>query len=397
MYKIAVVDNISAGGLSHFDKERYQYGKEMENPEAILVRSSNLHDYSFGNNLLAVGRAGVGTDNIPVEQLTELGIPVFFAPGANSNAVKELVLAAMLIGFRSLNHALHFTKSLKISDKSLLKKEIEAQKKNFVGKEIMGKVLGVVGLGNIGVKIANAAQALGMEVIAFDPQMTMANALALSPLVRKTDDLEKLFSHADVITIHVPLTPETQFLVNAKRMALMKPASMLLNFSREDVVDETALLAHLHKHSHALYVTDFMTPAFRDNPQIIGLPHLGASTLEAMENSSVMVIQNICNYLEFGIIQHAVNFPDIQLATPGYYQGKRMVIINKNQPGVIAKISSILSESGLNIDRMVNSSRDRIAVNLVDVSGHATNHQNLMNKLKNVEEVTKVRCLTVDS
>jgi D-3-phosphoglycerate dehydrogenase len=391
MFKVGVFDNISASGLSGFDKKKYTFGKQIKDPDAILVRSSRLHDYFFSDSLLAIARAGVGTDNIPVDILTAKGIPVFFAPGANANAVKELVLAAMLIGFRSINTAIDFVNQLEISDKKLLHQEIEAQKKRFVGREIICKTLGVIGLGNVGVKIADAAHSLGMNVLAYDPQININNALALSPMVHKTDYLEMIFTKADIITIHVPLNQNTKCLINAKHLVMTKPSLLLLNFSREEIVEEASILAHLHQHKESIYITDFAVPAFRNHPQVICFPHLGASTYEAQENSSVMVIRSICNYLESGTIQNSVNFPDIQLASPLNYKGQRLVIINKNKPGLIAKISTVLSESGINIEGMVNASKEDIAINLVDYSEHVHNQEELIEKLMILDDVIKVR------
>lgn len=371
MFTINVLDNISPKGLELFDKEHYELSPAIKNPDAILVRSYKLHDHEFSTQLKAVGRAGVGTDNIPVAKLTEMGIPVFYAPGANANAVKELVLAAMLIGYRHLDEARLFLNQVTRDDKEAMSHEIETQKKKFVGHEISGKTLGVIGLGNIGVLIANAALALGMNVLAYDPNMTLVNALALMPGVKKGNDLSSVLSNADILTLHVPLNAETTHFINEKNIHLIKEDALLLNFSREKVVDEMAVLNRLNQQKLLGYITDFPTLHLAEHPKVLSFPHLGASTVEAEENSASMVIRNIKNYLEHGIIEHSINFPDTSLSPTTLPDCHRMVVINHNVPGIIAKITKCISESGCNIERMINTSRGNIAVNLIDISGDA--------------------------
>ncbi len=393
MYTIGVLDNISPKGLKLFDPQHYQLGADIQNPDVILVRSYKLHQHTFGDQLKAVGRAGVGTDNIPVEQLTKLGIPVFYAPGANANAVKELVLAAMLIGYRHLDEARSFLTKITKDNKDTMSHEIETQKKKFVGHEISGKTLGVIGLGNIGVLIANAALALGMQVLAYDPNMTLANALALMPGVKKVNDINSVLSNSEIITLHVPLNAETTHLINEKNIHLIKPHGLLLNFSREKVVDEMALLKSLDNESLLGYITDFPTSHLADHPRVLSFPHLGASTVEAEENSASMVIRNISNYLEYGIIEHSINFPDTSLSPSSIPNCHRIVVINHNVPGTIAQITQKLSELGFNIERMINTSRSTVAVNLIDVSGSIKDAEKLNKSLSVIENVIRVHLI----
>lgn len=393
MFTIGVLDNLSPKGLSLFDPTRYQFGSDLENPDVILVRSYKLHQHSFGSNLKAVGRAGVGTDNIPVDKLTAMGIPVFYAPGANANAVKELVLAAMLIGYRHLDEARSFLSQVTTDNKETMSREIETQKKKFVGHEISGKTIGVIGLGNIGVLIANAALGLGMKVLAFDPNMTLANALALMPGVKKVGDMNEVLSHSEIITLHVPLNSETTHLINEKNIQQIKPNALLLNFSREQVVDELAVLKCLENQTLLGYITDFPTLHLATHPRVLSFPHLGASTVEAEENSASMVIRNICNYMESGVIEYSINFPDTSLSPSPIPNCHRLVIINHNTPGLIAQITQKISELGFNIERMINTSRSTVAVNLIDISGSIKNPEQLTKSLSTVEKVIRVHLI----
>lgn len=366
MFTINILDNLSAKGLSLFDAKRYQLGTDFQDPDAILVRSHKLHDHVFSKQLKAVGRAGVGTDNIPVETLTNLGIPVFYAPGANANAVKELVLAAMLIGYRHLDEAQSFLSQLARDNFS---KDIESQKKKFVGQEISGKTLGIIGLGNIGVLVANAALALGMQVLAYDPNMTLTNALALMPGVNKVTDIDTLLSNSEIITLHVPLNAQTKHLINETTIRLIKPQALLLNFSREQIVDEIAVRNSLENQSLLGYITDFPTLHLTGHPQVLSFPHLGASTVEAEEKSARMVIRNISKFLELGIIENSINFPDTSLEPSILPDCQRLIIFSHNVPGTIAHITQNISQLGYNIERMVNTSRATVAVNLIDITG----------------------------
>lgn len=365
MFSINILDNLSPKGLSLFDTTRYKLGHDFKDPDAILVRSRKLHDTVFSKQLKAVGRAGVGTDNIPVDTLTKLGIPVFYAPGANANAVKELVLAAMLIGYRHLDEARSFLQQLSTDNLS----DIETQKKKFVGQEISGKTLGIIGLGNVGVLVANAALALGMNVMAYDPNMTLTNALALMPGVKKVGDINTLLSNAEIITLHVPLNAETKHLINETNIGLIKPHALLLNFSREQIVDEIAVRNSLENQSLLGYITDFPTSHLSGHPQVLSFPHLGASTVEAEENSARMVIRNISKFLESGVIENSINFPNTSLEPSTLADCQRLLLITHNVPGTIAHITQNISQLGYNIERMINTSRADIAVNLIDITG----------------------------
>lgn len=393
MFTIQILDNISAKALKLLESSEYKTATDFENPDVILVRSRQLHEHSFSDQLKAVGRAGVGTDNIPVASLTQLGVPVFYAPGANANAVKELVLAAMLIGYRHLDEARIFLSHIGKQDKESLSREIESQKKKFVGHEISGKILGVIGLGNIGVKVANAALALGMKVIAYDPHMTLSNALALMPDIAKVVDMNTILSNADIITLHVPLAADTTHLINEENIHHLKPHSLLLNFSREQVVNEKAIMDQLKKGSLLGYITDFPTPHLANHPRVLSFPHLGASTTEAEANSAEMVIRNIRNYLEFGIIEHSINFPDTFLPPMGIEKIHRLVIINDNKPGAIAHFTQKISQLGYNIEQMVNTSRGNIAVNLLDLSGIREQPDVLSRYFEGIDSVIRVRLI----
>lgn len=368
MFHIQVFDNLSPNALRQFSADRYHVATDITEPDVILVRSHKLHDYAFPANIKAVGRAGAGTDNIPVDKLTAMGIPVFFAPGANANAVKELVLAAMLMGYRNLHKAQMFLNGLTQHDNPSLNQHIESNKKTFVGHEISGKTLGVIGLGNIGVKVANAAQALGMNVLACDPDMTLSNALALMPSVEKVNDMNELLMQSDIVTLHVPLSEHTTDLINQGNIDKLRPDCLLLNFSRQKVVNEEAILQRLHTHKAMGYITDFPTSALASLDNVLSFPHLGASTQEAESNCAEMVVRNVRQYLEHGIIERSVNFPDIAL--PALADGcHRFMVVNRNVPGAIGSITQTLSQRGYNIEKMVNNSRADVAVNLIDVSG----------------------------
>ncbi|KTC71515.1 D-isomer specific 2-hydroxyacid dehydrogenase [Legionella birminghamensis] len=393
MYSIQVIDNISPKGLELFDKSVYEVGKDFNNPDAMLVRSSKLHDYKFSDHLKAVGRAGIGTDNIPVEQLTKQGIPVFFAPGANSNAVKELVLAALLISYRNLEQSHSFLSSLSHNNQTDMHHEIETRKKQFVGREIHGKTLGVVGLGNIGVKVANAALALGMQVNAYDPFISVSNALALMPGVHIVKSLPELLSNADIVTLHVPLMSNTTNLINDSNIHLLKKSAMLMNFSREKVVSEQAILKQLNDDLLMSYVTDFPTVNLAHHARVLCFPHLGASTVEAEENSASMVVHSVKNYLEHGIIENAVNFPPTVMPLLDRSEIKRILIINRNTKGIIAEVTNILSNDGYNIEQMVNTSLDKIAVNLIDISCQNVLDSDLDRRIKAINDVIKVRVI----
>jgi D-3-phosphoglycerate dehydrogenase / 2-oxoglutarate reductase len=365
MFRILTLNNIAAAGLKRLPKDRYEVGPDVESPDAILVRSQSMHEMSLPDNLLAVGRAGAGVNNIPVAALTQRGIPVFNAPGANANAVKELVLGSLFIAARNLVAAHEYVRGLEEEGEALAK-AVEAGKKRFVGYELPGRTLGVIGLGAIGVEVANAALSLGMKVIGFDPKVTVERAWQLSSGVQQANSIEQVLRSSDFVTIHVPLTESTRSLIDAKRLKTMRPTSVLLNFSRNEVVDEAALLAALDANAIATYVTDFPTAQFRQHPRAVCLPHLGASTAEAEENSAVMVVDNVRQYLEHGNVKHSVNFPEAVLPRS---RPSRVVIPHANMPNMVAQILSALAGANLNIADMLNHSRDTISYTIVDLDG----------------------------
>lgn len=365
MFRILTLNNIAAAGLKRLPRDRYEVGPDIRPPDAILVRSHSMHDMALPDQLLAVGRAGAGVNNIPVAKLTQRGVPVFNAPGANANAVKELVLGAMFIAARNLVAAQEYVLGLDEEGEELAR-AVEAGKKKFVGFELPGRTLGVIGLGAIGVKVANAALGLGMKVIGFDPKITVQRAWQLSAGVQQANSIQQVLKTSDFVTIHVPLTDATRGLIGPKHLKLMRSSSVLLNFSRNEIVDEAALLEALNKKAIATYVTDFPTAEFKKHPRAVCLPHLGASTAEAEENSAIMVVDNLRQYLEHGNIEHSVNFPDAVLPRT---RPDRIAIPHANMPNMVAQILSALADADLNIADMVNHSRETISYTVVDLDG----------------------------
>jgi D-3-phosphoglycerate dehydrogenase len=365
MYKVLTLNSIAPQGLARLPGERYTVGPDLQQPDAILVRSQKMHDMALPPSLLAVGRAGAGVNNIPVDKLSRKGVPVFNAPGANANAVKELVIAGMLLAARNLCPAWQFVQTLK-GEGPELDKAVEAGKKKFVGFELPSRTLGVIGLGAIGVQVANSALALGMRVIGFDPQITVDRAWALSSGVEKARSLEEVFARADMITVHVPLMEATRGLVNRQRVASMPDGSVILNFSRGEIVDETAVVEALGGSKLAGYVCDFPSRRLMENPKVVALPHLGASTEEAEVNCAVMVADTLRNYLENGLIRHSVNFPDADMPRMNSY---RVTIANANVPNMVGQISGVIGDAGLNIADLLNKSRGDLAYTIVDLDG----------------------------
>ncbi len=359
--EILVINNIAAVGLKRFPPEIYAVVKESKDPWAILVRSQDLHKHEFGPSLRAVGRAGAGVNNIPVAALSRRGIPVFNAPGANANAVKELVLAGMLMAARNLAPALEFVSTQKNS--SDLEKKIEAGKKDFAGFELPGHTLGVVGLGKIGSLVADAAIRLGMNVLGHDPHITVEAAWSLPSQVRRAASVDELLKASHFVSLHVPLMDKTRHMVNAKSVEHFRHGAVLLNFSREGVVDDAAVLKGLAGGRLKWYVTDFPSAALIGQPGVIALPHLGASTGEAEDNSAVMVVDELREYLEHGNLQNAVNFPDAAMPREAPY---RLAIANANVPDTISAISHCLGKRKINIHNMLNKSKGEMAYTLVD-------------------------------
>ncbi len=367
-FQIQMLNSISAEGLQRLPSDRYLVGAEIKQPDAILVRSAKMHDMPLPDSLLAVARAGAGVNNVPVAALSKRGIPVFNAPGANANAVKELVIAGMLLGARNLCQAWNFVEHLS-EEGAALDKAVEAGKKKYVGFELPGRTLGVVGLGAIGVQVANAALALGMRVVGFDPQITVQRAWQLSSTVEQARNLDELFSRSDFVAVHVPLLDSTRGLVNTARIGLMPRNAIVLNFARGEIVDEAAVIAALADGKLAAYVCDFPSRALIGNPRVVALPHLGASTHEAEANCAVMVADNLRAYLEHGTIRYSVNFPEADVPRTGV---ARITVANANVPNMVGQISTCLGDAGLNIANLLNKSRGDLAYTLIDLDGEAT-------------------------
>jgi D-3-phosphoglycerate dehydrogenase len=362
-YTILTLNQISAQGLHRFPAERYTVGKGAAAPDAIIVRSQDMHGMAIPASVKAIGRAGAGTNNIPVVEMSKRGVPVFNAPGANANAVKELVLAALLVASRNLVPALEFVARLDRAAPDL-DARVEAGKKDFAGVELPGRTLGIVGLGAIGSLVADTAIKLGMKVIGFDPEITVDAAWRLPSSVRKANSLEDLLRHSDYVSLHVPLLPVTRHLLDAKRLAAMKPGAYLLNYSRDAVVDDDAVVEALRARRLKGYLCDFPKAKLIGEPHVVALPHLGASTAEAEENCAIMVVDQVREYLEHGTVHNAVNFPGVEMPRESQH---RVAIANANVPNMLGQISSTMAQAGLNIHNMVNKSRGEMAYTLVDV------------------------------
>lgn len=364
MFKIQTLNNISVRGLERLPREKYEIASEFTSPDAILLRSFKMHDMEIPSSLKAVGRAGAGVNNIPVDKLSKLGIPVFNAPGANANAVKELVLAGMLLASRNICQAWDFARRLEGSDEEI-SKAVEAGKKNFGGIELPGRTLGVIGLGAIGRQVANSAAALGMNVIGYDPGITVEGAWKLSSDVEKAKGIDDLLSKVDYVTFHVPLIESTRNLINAERLRLMKKGVIILNFARAGIVDDEAVSAAIKEGQVYAYVCDFPTNLLKNHDRVIALPHLGASTVEAEDNCAIMVADQVKSYLEEGNIINSVNFPEVVMP---YTEGCRIGIVNSNVPNMVGQISTAMANAGLNIVDMLNKSKGELAYTLIDVN-----------------------------
>lgn len=387
MYKILTLNNISVVGLDRLPRDQYEVASEISHPDAILLRSYKMHDMEVPPTVKAIGRAGAGVNNIPVEKMTGLGIPVFNAPGANANAVKELVLAGALMAARNLGQAWRFATGLE-GDDAAISKSVESGKKNFVGFELPGRTMGVIGLGAIGVKVANACRALGMKVIGYDPTITVQSAWKLTSDVQQALSVDDLLSKADFVTFHVPLTDATTNMINANRLKLLKRGAILLNFSRNGIIDDAAAVVALDDGQLYAYVCDFPSNLLKNHPRVITLPHLGASTSEAEENCAIMVADEVRDYLENGNVTNAVNFPNINLPRNGGY---RIAVVNSNVPNMVGQISSDLGKEDMNILDMLNRSRENIAVTLLDVATQPS--KKLLKNLSKIKGVLSVRCL----
>ncbi len=387
MKKILTLNNIAPIGLERLPLDQYEISSESSAPDAILLRSFKMHDMEVPASLNAVGRAGAGTNNIPVEKMTDLGIPVFNAPGANANAVKELTIAGMLLAARNICPAWNYVCELD-GDNAKISKDVEAGKKTYGGFELPGRTLGVIGLGAIGVMVANCAKSLGMNVVGFDPQLTVRSAWQLSASVLQASGIDDLVTRSDFITFHVPLNDHTRGLINRERIAMMKDGVVVLNFSRGEVVDDEAMIEALDSGKVHTYVTDFPTKGLKNHPKVIGLPHLGASTGEAEDNCAIMVADQVKDYLENGNIINSVNFPELIVPRAGK---SRLTVVNKNIPNMVGQISTALADAGLNIADMTNKSRGDIAYSIVDVESDID--ADTVAKIEAIEGIVKVRVI----
>jgi D-3-phosphoglycerate dehydrogenase len=386
-YRIRVLNHISANGLKRLSWDRFAVSADIDEPDAILLRSADLHSVELPDSVLAIGRAGSGTNNIPVANMSARGVPVFSAPGANANAVKELVLAGMLMAARNLDGALRYVGELDSQDPELDSK-VEAGKKAFAGYELAGRTLGVVGLGKIGCLVADAAIKLGMHAIGYDPEITVDSAWSLPATVKKAEKLGEVLKHSDFLTLHVPLVDETRGMIDAAGVAQMKRGAVVLNFSRSGVVEETAVLEALEEKHLLKYVCDFPGPHLNHHPGVIVLPHLGASTREAEENCAVMVADQVRDYLLDGTIKNSVNFPDVAMPRESHW---RVAIANANVPNMVGGISHEMAMAGLNIATMTNKSRKDLAYTLVDVDSDVP--QEVIKAIAAIDGVLKVRYL----
>ncbi len=387
-FRIRTLNAISQVGLSRLPGDKYTVGHDVTSPDALLVRSASLHNQPIEPSVLAVARAGAGTNNIPIAEFSKLGVPVFNTPGANANAVKELVVAGLFLAARNIVDAAAFAHRLE-GDHATMDKLVEAGKKNYVGFELPGRTLGVIGLGAIGVEVANVALSLGMNVLGYDPGITVQHAWALSSQVEHVTDLDELLKRSDIVTLHVPLVAGTKGLIGASQFQAMKSSAVLLNFARGPIVDEPALIEALEAGQLRGYVCDFPTPTLNKRPRVVTLPHLGASTNEAEENCARMAADELRWYLEEGTIQNSVNFPDARLSRA---EGtSRLSISNSNVPNMVGQISTMLAEAGLNIADLLNKSRGDLAYTLVDVEGEVPD--DLLAKIKGIEGVLSARLI----
>jgi len=385
MFKIQTLNNISQVGLDKLPSDQYQVADEQASPDAIILRSTKIHDMDFPESLKAIGRAGAGVNNIPIEKLAGMGIPVFNAPGANANAVKELVISGLLIASRNLYDAIDYTEKLEGKDEEL-SKAVEAGKKKYAGSELPGKTIGVVGLGAIGRMVANVCLDLGMNVIGFDPALTVDGAWALSSKVKRIDSVDKMLPQVDFLTVHVPLIDATRDMVNADNVGLLQPSATVLNLARGGIINDDAVCSALDSGSLHAYITDFPTNRTKECEKVVNLPHLGASTAEAEDNCAVMVANQLMDYLENGNIINSVNFPNATLPRGTDY---RLTVANANVPNMVGQISTAMADAGLNIQEMINQSRGDIAYTIVDVDSAIPD--SVLETISNIEGVMTAR------
>ncbi|HUU72081.1 MAG TPA: phosphoglycerate dehydrogenase [Burkholderiales bacterium] len=389
--RVLTLNNISGQGLQRLPASHYFAESAIDEPDAILVRSHNMHDLEVPSTVMAIGRAGAGTNNIPVAKMSERGVPVFNTPGANANAVKELVLAAMLIAARNLTGAVRFVETVEGSDEEI-NRVVEAAKKDFAGVELPNRTLGVIGLGKIGSLVADAAIRLGMNVWGYDPNITVDAAWSLPAQVHKANSIEQLLRKCEFLSVHVPLMESTRDLIDAGRLAMMTPGAVVLNFARDGVVNNEAVLAALREGKLKNYVCDFPSALLKQSDRVIAFPHLGASTREAEENCAVMVVDQVRDYLEHGNVRNAVNFPEVSMARESQY---RLGVANSNVPNMVGQISTAVAEAGLNIHNMINKSRDDMAYTLVDVDSAVPT--GVIEAIRKIAGVLTVRYLPLES
>jgi D-3-phosphoglycerate dehydrogenase len=390
MYKIQTLNKISSAGLSLLPLDNYESASEITHPDAILVRSFKMHDMEIPESLLAIGRAGAGVNNIPVDKCSEKGIVVFNTPGANANAVKELVLASLFLSSRDIVGGIEWAKTL-IGEGEEVPKLVEKGKSSFVGPEISGKTLGIVGLGAIGRLVANAAESLGMKVIGYDPFISVDAAWGLSQYVKKAKGFEHLFSHSDYVSLHIPLSDDTKNLIDKSKFKMMKDGVRIMNFARGGLIHETDLMEALDSGKVARLVTDFPNENMLKHEKIIGIPHLGASTPESESNCAVMAVNQVREYLENGNIRNSVNFPEAEMPRNG---SCRLCIVNQNVPKMVGQITTVLANEDINIEEMLNRHHKGLAYNIIDVGQAVTEDQ--LKKIKSIEGVIRVRAIQSD-
>lgn len=388
MFKIQTLNKISAQGLAEFPRDDYEVASEILNPDAILLRSADMHSMEIPGSVKAVARAGAGTNNIPIPAMTEKGIVVFNTPGANANAVRELAILSLLMASRPVVQANTWVKTL-AGKGSEIADLAEKGKSQFVGPEIRGKTLGVIGLGAIGAMVANSASDLGMKVIGYDPFISIEAAWSLSRSVRKAETLDTILTQSDYITIHVPQTPETKGLINAERIKAMKNGVRIINLARGGLVVNADIIAGINSGKIACFVTDFTDEDLLNNDKIVCLPHLGASTPEAEENCALMAVRQLKNFLETGAIVNSVNFPKCKIEDPIPVDGTRLCISHKNIPNMVGQITTVLAGASLNIAGMVNQNRGDLAYNIIDLDTNVSDE--IIDKLQSIEGVIKVR------
>lgn len=387
--QILTLNQISLKGLDRLPRDGYEIASEFAHPDAILLRSHKLQAADIPDSVLAIGRAGAGVNNIPVEECSKRGIPVFNSPGANANAVKELVAVGMLLGSRGVVEGIQYVNTLAdMTDKAQMNKTLEAHKKEFKGSELVGKTLGVVGLGAIGSMVAEMALTMGMEVVGYDPALSVEAAWRLSSQVRKADTLSALFARCDYITLHLPVLDSTRGLINAELFSVVREGTCLLNFARQEIVDEDALLQALKDNKLRKYIADFPAPGLIGRDDVILMPHIGASTDEAEDNCAIMAADQLRDFLENGNIRNSVNFPALALER---VTGCRLSVTNENVPRILGQVLSVLADEDVNVIDMINKSRDSIAYNLIDIDGHVSDA--MLEKMRSLEGVINVRLI----